>query len=158
MAAHACMPKQVQSGVARTGKWWGHQQVAQEDVQPDIMIFAKGIASGFPFAGLATREHVFEVRCGLHSISSSEQSFWVISERLCSYACLAPAGAASRVAMVQGTSGTRQAAQGKHWEASRAYTQYPREFLHCRILGLRGCLEGEEPRMAHLVASTEIAY
>ena len=54
--------QQVQSGVARTGKWWGHQQVAQEEVQPDIMIFAKGIASGFPFAGLATRDHIFDVR------------------------------------------------------------------------------------------------
>ena len=58
----ACRCAQVQAGMARTGKWWGHQQVAQEDVQPDIMIFAKGIASGFPFAGLATRDNIFEVR------------------------------------------------------------------------------------------------
>jgi adenosylmethionine-8-amino-7-oxononanoate aminotransferase len=60
----ACMCAQVQSGVARTGKWWGHQQVTSEaeNVQPDIMIFAKGIASGFPFAGLATRDHIFDVR------------------------------------------------------------------------------------------------
>ena len=42
---------QVQAGVARTGKWWGHQHVSGEAVEPDIMIFAKGIASGFPFAG-----------------------------------------------------------------------------------------------------------
>ena len=47
---------QVQSGVARTGKWWGHQHVSGEAVEPDIMIFAKGIASGFPFAGEAIRE------------------------------------------------------------------------------------------------------
>ena len=40
---------QVQAGVGRTGKWWGHQHVM--DAEPDIMCFAKGIASGFPFAG-----------------------------------------------------------------------------------------------------------
>ena len=49
-------PAQVQSGIARTGKWWGHQHVVDQEVQPDLMIFAKGIASGFPLAGLAGRE------------------------------------------------------------------------------------------------------
>ena len=44
---------EVQSGMGRTGSWWGHQCFT--DVQPDIMVFAKGIASGFPFAGLAAR-------------------------------------------------------------------------------------------------------
>ena len=42
--------------MARTGKWWGHQHVSGEAVEPDIMIFAKGIASGFPFAGEASLE------------------------------------------------------------------------------------------------------
>lgn len=48
---------QVQAGVARTGKWWGHQHVSGEHVEPDIMIFAKGIASGFPFAGELLTAH-----------------------------------------------------------------------------------------------------
>eukprot|EP00898_Chlorokybus_atmophyticus_P007338 jgi/Chlat1/7605/Chrsp64S00557 len=47
----------VQSGVGRTGKWWGHQHLPGAD--PDIMIFAKGIASGFPFAGVATRDDLY---------------------------------------------------------------------------------------------------
>ncbi|CAL8464182.1 g3717 [Coccomyxa elongata] len=51
---------EVQVGVGRTGEWWGHQHVSGTAIEPDIMIFAKGIASGFPFAGLATREHLFE--------------------------------------------------------------------------------------------------
>ncbi|KAK9833580.1 hypothetical protein WJX81_008310 [Elliptochloris bilobata] len=51
---------EVQSGVARTGKWWGHQHMLGEDEQPDIMTFAKGIAAGFPFAGLAMKDHVKE--------------------------------------------------------------------------------------------------
>jgi 4-aminobutyrate aminotransferase len=49
---------EVQSGVGRTGHWWAHQGLTA--VQPDIMIFAKGIASGFPFAGLATREDAYD--------------------------------------------------------------------------------------------------
>ncbi|CAL5226943.1 g9827 [Coccomyxa viridis] len=51
---------EVQAGVARTGKWWGHQHVSGEAMHPDILIFAKGIASGFPFAGLATRDDMFD--------------------------------------------------------------------------------------------------
>ena len=55
------MSLQVQSGVARTGEWWGHQHLmADTDAQPDIMVFAKGIASGFPLAGLAARDHIFD--------------------------------------------------------------------------------------------------
>ena len=53
-----CALVQVQSGVARTGKWWGHQHVSGEAVEPDIMIFAKRIASGFPFAGEAISDPV----------------------------------------------------------------------------------------------------
>jgi len=49
---------EVQSGVGRTGEWWGYQSIAP-NVTPDIIIFAKGIASGFPFAGLATKDDLF---------------------------------------------------------------------------------------------------
>lgn len=41
---------EVQAGVGRTGKFWGHQWTS---VTPDIMTFAKGIASGFPISGIA---------------------------------------------------------------------------------------------------------
>ncbi len=49
---------QVQSGVGRTGKWWGHEHM--EGVDADIMTFAKGIGSGFPMAGVATRHNLFD--------------------------------------------------------------------------------------------------
>lgn len=49
---------EVQAGAGRTGTWWSHQQLTE--ARPDIMIFAKGIASGFPFAGLAARHHLFD--------------------------------------------------------------------------------------------------
>ena len=45
---------EVQSGMGRTGTMWA---VQESGVKPDIMIFAKGIANGFPLSGIAsTRE------------------------------------------------------------------------------------------------------
>ncbi|HZQ06020.1 MAG TPA: aminotransferase class III-fold pyridoxal phosphate-dependent enzyme [Anaerolineae bacterium] len=44
---------EVQSGFGRTGKWFGHQHF---DTTPDIMVMAKGIASGFPLSGIAARK------------------------------------------------------------------------------------------------------
>ncbi|MFB0834649.1 aspartate aminotransferase family protein [Arthrobacter halodurans] len=41
---------EVQAGVGRTGRFWGHQWSAAE---PDILVTAKGIASGFPISAIA---------------------------------------------------------------------------------------------------------
>lgn len=41
---------EVQAGVGRTGRFWGHQH---STVRPDILITAKGIASGFPISAIA---------------------------------------------------------------------------------------------------------
>src|SRR5919112_3222994 len=41
---------EVQAGVGRTGKFWGHQYSL---ATPDIIITAKGIASGFPISAIA---------------------------------------------------------------------------------------------------------
>ncbi|KAA0022498.1 aspartate aminotransferase family protein [Antrihabitans cavernicola] len=41
---------EVQAGVGRTGKFWGHQYSA---ATPDIIITAKGLASGFPISAIA---------------------------------------------------------------------------------------------------------
>ncbi|RYE43454.1 MAG: aminotransferase class III-fold pyridoxal phosphate-dependent enzyme [Hyphomicrobiales bacterium] len=41
---------EVQAGVGRTGKFWGHQHSI---ATPDIIITAKGIASGFPISAIA---------------------------------------------------------------------------------------------------------
>lgn len=41
---------EVQAGVGRTGKFWGHQHSA---ATPDILITAKGLASGFPISAIA---------------------------------------------------------------------------------------------------------
>ncbi|THJ66775.1 aminotransferase class III-fold pyridoxal phosphate-dependent enzyme [Arthrobacter echini] len=41
---------EVQAGVGRTGRFWGHQY---SSATPDILITAKGIASGFPISAIA---------------------------------------------------------------------------------------------------------
>ncbi len=41
---------EVQSGNGRTGKYWGH---AHFGVQPDVLVTAKGLASGFPLSAMA---------------------------------------------------------------------------------------------------------
>ncbi len=47
---------EVQSGAGRAGKWWASDNI----IKPDIMTFAKGIASGFPFAGLAIKNNIID--------------------------------------------------------------------------------------------------
>lgn len=49
---------EVQTGFGRTGKWFGHQHFLDSNgsaVTPDIMVMAKGLASGFPLSGIAAR-------------------------------------------------------------------------------------------------------
>ena len=41
---------EVQAGVGRTGKFWGHDWAG---IRPDIVITAKGLASGFPISAIA---------------------------------------------------------------------------------------------------------
>jgi acetylornithine/N-succinyldiaminopimelate aminotransferase len=43
---------EVQSGVARTGRWFAHQWV--DGVVPDAMTLAKGLGGGFPIGALVT--------------------------------------------------------------------------------------------------------
>ncbi|GLY78847.1 aspartate aminotransferase family protein [Actinoallomurus iriomotensis] len=41
---------EVQTGFGRTGRFWGHEHA---DVRPDVLITAKGLASGFPLSAIA---------------------------------------------------------------------------------------------------------
>lgn len=47
---------EVQAGVGRTGKFWGHQHT--DGLVPDVIITAKGIASGFPISAIAAPEAI----------------------------------------------------------------------------------------------------
>lgn len=46
---------EIQTGFGRTGQYFGHQHFG---VTPDVMTFAKGIASGFPLSGIAASEEL----------------------------------------------------------------------------------------------------
>ncbi|HET7387059.1 MAG TPA: aminotransferase class III-fold pyridoxal phosphate-dependent enzyme [Nocardioidaceae bacterium] len=48
---------EVQTGYGRTGKFWGGQHF---DVRPDVLITAKGLASGFPLSGIAAPAALME--------------------------------------------------------------------------------------------------
>ena len=44
------MIDEVQTGFGRTGRFWGHQHFG---VEPDVLITAKGLASGLPLSAIA---------------------------------------------------------------------------------------------------------
>ncbi len=46
------MLDEVQSGMARTGKWFAHQHLG---IQPDVMSLAKGLGNGFPIGACLAR-------------------------------------------------------------------------------------------------------
>eukprot|EP00012_Vannella_robusta_P011256 CAMPEP_0206200238 /NCGR_PEP_ID=MMETSP0166-20121206/10766_1 /ASSEMBLY_ACC=CAM_ASM_000260 /TAXON_ID=95228 /ORGANISM="Vannella robusta, Strain DIVA3 518/3/11/1/6" /LENGTH=347 /DNA_ID=CAMNT_0053618549 /DNA_START=353 /DNA_END=1394 /DNA_ORIENTATION=+ len=50
---------EVQSGFGRTGKWFAHEHF---DVRADIMIMAKGIASGFPLSAIAANRSLMKAQ------------------------------------------------------------------------------------------------
>jgi 4-aminobutyrate aminotransferase len=49
---------EVQTGYGRTGKFWGHQHV--DGLTPDIIVTAKGLASGFPLSAIAAPKALME--------------------------------------------------------------------------------------------------
>jgi 4-aminobutyrate aminotransferase len=57
---------EVQTGVGRTGRFWGHHHFAAADERlADVLITAKGIASGFPLSAIAApRELMAKARPG----------------------------------------------------------------------------------------------
>jgi 4-aminobutyrate aminotransferase len=48
---------EVQTGFGRTGRFWGHEHF---DVRPDVIITAKGLASGFPLSAIAASTELME--------------------------------------------------------------------------------------------------
>jgi 4-aminobutyrate aminotransferase len=54
---------EIQSGMGRTGKWWGIQHFG---VEPDILTSAKGIASGLPLGAVIARKRLMTWEPGSH--------------------------------------------------------------------------------------------
>ncbi|HEY1656931.1 MAG TPA: acetyl ornithine aminotransferase family protein [Candidatus Sulfotelmatobacter sp.] len=55
---------EVQSGAARTGKWWA---IEHTGVEPDMVCIAKGIASGMPLGITMTRAEIMDWVPGSHA-------------------------------------------------------------------------------------------
>lgn len=49
---------EVQAGVGRTGRFWGHQH---SGITPDVLITAKGLASGFPISAIAASKDLMQL-------------------------------------------------------------------------------------------------
>ncbi len=48
---------EIQTGCGRTGRFWGHDHF---DVRPDVVITAKGLASGFPLSAIAASAELMQ--------------------------------------------------------------------------------------------------
>ncbi|HET7440222.1 MAG TPA: acetyl ornithine aminotransferase family protein [Terriglobales bacterium] len=55
---------EVQSGAGRTGKWWA---IEHNEVQPDIVCIAKGIASGMPLSVVISKSEIMDWVPGSHA-------------------------------------------------------------------------------------------
>ena len=59
---------EIQSGAGRTGKWWA---IEHAGVEPDILLIAKGIASGMPIGICMTRAEIMDWVPGSHGSTFS---------------------------------------------------------------------------------------
>lgn len=48
---------EIQTGFGRTGRWWAHEFA---DIRPDILVLAKGIASGLPLSAIVTNRELMK--------------------------------------------------------------------------------------------------
>ena len=71
---------EVQCGAMRTGTWWN---VQEKNITPDLMTFGKGIASGYPFAGVISRSDI------MNSLSSGNLGGTYGGNAICSAAASA---------------------------------------------------------------------
>lgn len=54
---------EVQCGMGRTGKWWAMEHFS---VEPDILLTAKGVASGMPLGAMITKKKIMDWPKGSH--------------------------------------------------------------------------------------------
>ena len=59
----ALVVDEVQSGVGRTGRMWA---IEHEDVEPDVLLVGKGLASGLPLSAVIAREDLMQWEPGMH--------------------------------------------------------------------------------------------
>jgi acetylornithine/N-succinyldiaminopimelate aminotransferase len=68
------MMDEIQTGLGRTGKWWGYQHHLPDGVRPDIVTIAKGLGNGMPIGACwAKREISAAFKPGDHGSTYSGQ-------------------------------------------------------------------------------------
>lgn len=61
------LQQSILAGAGRTGEWWA---VNHSDVIPDLLVFAKGLGSGMPISGVATRSELVANQVHVHGYRS----------------------------------------------------------------------------------------
>jgi 4-aminobutyrate aminotransferase len=129
---------EIQSGAGRTGKWWA---IEHAGVEPDILLIAKGIASGMPIGICMTRAEIMDWVPGSHGSTFS-------GNPICLAAALATMDIIEREAMANAaTVGSAAMDRLKTWPA-----QY-RTVGDVRGLGLMLAVEIVEDRLSKKPAS-----
>ena len=68
------MADEIQTGLGRTGKWWGFQHDLSMDMRPDVITIAKGLGNGMPIGACwAKREVAASFKPGDHGSTYSGQ-------------------------------------------------------------------------------------
>jgi acetylornithine/N-succinyldiaminopimelate aminotransferase len=68
------MVDEIQTGLGRTGKWWGFQHHLHADERPDVVTIAKGLGNGMPIGACwATKEVASAFKPGDHGSTYSGQ-------------------------------------------------------------------------------------
>jgi 2,2-dialkylglycine decarboxylase (pyruvate) len=62
---------EAQTGMGRTGHWFG---IEHDGVEPDILVFSKGVGGGFPASGVIVTDEIADAILGRFSNFSSHQS------------------------------------------------------------------------------------
>src|SRR5262249_985960 len=126
---------EIQSGAGRTGKMWA---VEHWGVEPDILLVAKGIASGMPLGALVARAEIMES--------------WGIGAHGSTYGGnpVACAAALATIELLEGGLTANAAARGEDLMAGlRPLVQrYPKSVLEVRGKGLMVGVEFADPNLA----------
>jgi 4-aminobutyrate aminotransferase len=129
---------EIQSGAGRTGKMWAVQHFG---VEPDILLVAKGIASGMPLGAMVARAEIMES--------------WGIGAHGSTYGGnpVACAAALATIELLEGGLVDNAAARGEQAMAGLREIQarYPKSVLDVRGLGLMIGVEFADPKLAEEV-------
>jgi 4-aminobutyrate aminotransferase len=129
---------EIQSGAGRTGRMWA---VEHWGVEPDILLVAKGIASGMPLGALVARAEIMES--------------WGVGAHGSTYGGnpVACAAALATIELLEGGLTANAAARGEELMAGLRplVGRYPRSVLEVRGKGLMVGVEFADPKLAEAV-------